>query len=108
MTTLSKEDVVRWEAEADKFKTGEFTDTLDLKSFATLARADLVAENERLKDTADRWCEKANEAANQFVDFVHGEHSRLATERDELRDQLTATRTELAAAEAQIKELTGK
>lgn len=49
MTTLSKEDVVRWEAEADKFKTGEFTDTLDLKSFATLARADLVAENERLK-----------------------------------------------------------
>ena len=69
MTTLSKEDVVRWEAEADKFKTGEFTDTLDIKSFATLVRADLVAENERLKgelETGRRRLAAAGKGAERY------------------------------------------
>lgn len=43
MTTPSREQVAQWESKANKFKTGEYTETLDLVSFATLARADLEA-----------------------------------------------------------------
>ena len=95
MTPLSKDDV---DTAAEKFDysdfSGEFRTSLDgLHAFAehiaTLARADLVAENERLKATPP----------DQRQD-LHCVVSDIAAECRELHDQLTAARTALAAAEA--------
>lgn len=44
-----------------------------------------------LEEKVAEWKSKANESANQLVEFMHGAHSELATERDELRTQLAAS-----------------
>ena len=93
MTTLSKEDVVRWAALSGAGQRGSgygwnFMGD-EIVTFATIARADLVAENERLKATPP----------DQRQD-LHCVVSDIAAECRELHDQLTAARTALAAAEA--------
>ena len=54
----------------------------------------LRAEVERLKADKATAVEKMHESANQFVEFMHGPHSQVATERDELRQQLAISQLE--------------
>lgn len=97
MTTLSKEDVVLL-MEKSKFRSwirGEGPSNEGFfMNFATIARADLVAENERLKATPP----------DQRQD-LHCVVSDIAAECRELHDQLTAARTALAAAETRETKL---
>ena len=105
MTTLSKEDVVRMAEQLGLKTVGDvwnmmrdgddlWYSVIRLHEFATLARADLVAENERLKATPP----------DQRQD-LHCVVSDIAAECRELHDQLTAARTALAAAEADNERL---
>ena len=59
-----------------------------------IANANLRAEVEQLKADKTTAVEKMHESANQFVEFMHGPHSQVATERDELRRQLAASQLE--------------
>lgn len=114
MTTLSKEDMAKLIAIVglDGIKSGDNIARFELLIEA--ARADLVAENERLK---------ALSATNIMVDVVPGDGSGLEVyaksvdevvnllselgekveDLESVRVQLTATRTALAAAEAREK-----
>lgn len=111
MTTLSKEDVVRTDNELLAMIQKHFpslplddryTDWGKWLRFAKAvyshgeqaARADLVAENERLKATPP----------DQRQD-LHCVVSDIAAECRELRDQLTATHTALAAVEEKNMQL---
>ena len=105
MTTLSKEDVVRMAEQLGLKTVGDvwnmmrdgddlWYSVIRLHEFATLARADLVAENERLKATPP----------DQRQD-LHCVVSDIAAECRELHDQLTAARTALAAVETRETKL---
>ena len=119
MTTLSKEDV---DLAAEKFDYSGFSDEFrtsadGLHAFAdhiaTLARADLVAENGLTKLALSqkiellKSCEQAlgksyaeNERLKEMVSIANKGKKENLTECLQLTDQLTATRTALAAAEA--------
>ena len=81
MTTLSKDEVLRLESEAAKHATGR--DDLAHR-FATLCRADLVAENERLTKDRNEWRE-STELAN--VRFKRAEAENAALKADAERYQ---------------------
>lgn len=125
MTTLSKEDVVRMAEESGAVIYSQFEDqTLNiLTKFAALARADLVAENERLKEMAmffstytdpdelemDEIENAARESFRRANSGVKGatitransyeSHVIWAT-KARISKEITTTRTALAAAEA--------
>lgn len=79
MNTLSKEDIVRLDSESGLYvyHNGD-ADIEQLQAFASLARADLVAENERLKSIPMKYRRMAFNA--------------------ELQDETDKLRTALAAA----------
>ena len=64
------------------------------KDIEISALKEQVAEVERLKADKATAVEKMHESANQFVEFMHGPHSQVATERDELRQQLAISQLE--------------
>ncbi|MCB4358477.1 hypothetical protein [Quatrionicoccus australiensis] len=129
MTTLSKEDVVRMAGisgiSIGNSESSPYPTNFQLHAFATLVRADLVAENERLTDSNQMYLDRIeylerkyrchNEYAKRpilYTDGVDGEQccrddlwAVSTAELSAMTDQLTATRTALAAAEADNERL---
>lgn len=112
MTTLSKEDVSRM-AEESGMTQYIASNNKFLEHFATLTRADLVAENGLTKLALNqkiellKSCEQAldkayaeNERLKRMVSIANKGKKENLTECLQLTDQLTAARTALAAAEA--------
>lgn len=115
MTTLSKEDVVRLAG-----SVGIDPMLLDakqishLESFANLARADLVAENERLKRSNSSYANLTKAQEGQLASLhlrlyeLKGGDKSIDSERAAnatLTEELATTRTALAAAEARETKL---
>lgn len=128
MTTLSKEDVVRWadecvfdimqadeyHAENEVIDSGNRWITDKMMAFATIARAALVAENERLKRSNSSYANLTKAQEGQLASLhlrlyeLKGADKSIDSERAAnatLTEELTATRTALAAAEADNERL---